>query len=71
MDLRKDVDYIIQESIKKVLPNEAVMRALKEKQFLNGNIYVIAAGKAAWEMANAAAAVLQERITAGVQNTAM
>ena len=66
MDLRKDVDYIIQESIKKVLPNEAVMRALKEKQFLNGNIYVIAAGKAAWEMANAAAAVLQERITAGV-----
>ena len=66
MDLRKDVDYIIQESIKKVLPNEAVMRALKEKQFLNGNSYVIAAGKAAWEMAIAAAAVLQERITAGV-----
>ncbi|MGN0292636.1 MAG: glycerate kinase [Lachnospiraceae bacterium] len=66
MDLRKDADFIIRESIKKVLPNEAVEQALKEKTFGAGNIYVVAAGKAAWEMANTASDILKERITSGV-----
>ncbi len=66
MSLRQDADFIIRESIKKVLPNEAVLQALKEKTFPSGNIYVVAAGKAAWEMANTASAVLQKKITAGV-----
>ncbi|MGN0412520.1 MAG: glycerate kinase [Lachnospiraceae bacterium] len=66
MDLRQDADFIIQESIQKVLPNEAVKQALKGKKFASGEIYVVAAGKAAWEMANTSSAVLQDRIAAGV-----
>lgn len=66
MSLREDADYIIREAISKVLPGDAVVRALKSKTFDTGNIFVVAAGKAAWEMANTAAAVLQEKITAGV-----
>ena len=64
LNIRQDADFIIRESIKKVLPNEAVLQALKEKTFPSGNIYVVAAGKAAWEMANTASAVLQKKITA-------
>ena len=66
MNLRQDADFIIRESIQKVLPDEAVRQALNDKRFDTGDIYVVAAGKAAWEMANTAAAVLQDRITAGV-----
>ncbi|MGN1192597.1 MAG: glycerate kinase [Dorea sp.] len=66
MDLRKDADYIIHEAIQKVLPNAAVEQALEEKKFNTGNIYVVAAGKAAWEMANTAASVLQKKNTDGV-----
>lgn len=66
LNIRQDADFIIQESIQKVLPNEAVKQALKGKKFATGEIYVVAAGKAAWEMANTASAVLQDRIAAGV-----
>lgn len=66
MTLREDAEHIIREAINKVLPGEAVARALKGKTFDSGNLFVVAAGKAAWEMADAAAAVLRERITAGV-----
>lgn len=66
MKLRDDIDQIVKESIKKVLPDEAVRQALEKKVFDVGNIYIVAAGKAAWEMANTAYAVLQGRITAGV-----
>lgn len=66
MSIREDASYIIQESIRKVLPNEAVTLALRNKKFAAGKIYVVACGKAAWEMADTAAGVLQERIQAGV-----
>ncbi|MGN1141299.1 MAG: glycerate kinase [Oliverpabstia sp.] len=64
--LRKDANIIIKEALQKVLPDEAVTRALSEKEFGDGNIYVVAAGKAAWQMAKAASDILQEKITAGV-----
>lgn len=57
---------IIKKAIQKVLPDEAVARALSEKEFGEGNIYVVAAGKAAWQMAKTASDILQEKITAGV-----
>ncbi len=63
VNLREDTDYIIREAIKKVLPGEAVVRALKEKTFDTGNVFVAVAGKVAWEMASTAAAVLK----AGIQ----
>lgn len=65
MGIRDDADYIIRESIRKVLPDEAVAQALAGRSFAGG-IYVVAAGKAAWQMANAAAGILGDRISAGV-----
>lgn len=66
MNLREDADYIISESIRKVLPDEAVALALTGKTFAKGKLYVVAAGKAAWQMANAAAELMGNRIEAGV-----
>ena len=66
MSLRNDADYIIKKSIQKVLPDEAVAQALRKKEFNTGNIYVVAAGKAAWQMAKAAADLIGEQIEAGV-----
>lgn len=64
--LRQDADYIIQSAIRQVLPDEAVKKALAGKAFGDGNIYVAAAGKAAWQMAKSAWDVLGKRITKGV-----
>lgn len=69
MSLRKDADIIIREAIRKVLPDEAVAQALKDKKFGDGKLYVVAAGKAAWQMAKAAADILEEKIEAGVAVT--
>lgn len=66
MTLREDANYIIKESIKHVLPDEAVKEALKDKTFNSGKVYVVAAGKAAWKMASTASAVLKDNIEAGV-----
>lgn len=66
MDLRKDADYIIRESIRKVLPDEAVIRALEGKEFDVGSVCVAAVGKAAWRMAKTASEILKDRITCGV-----
>lgn len=64
--LREDANRIIAKAIQKVLPDEAVAQALKQKQFDSGSIYVVAAGKAAWQMAQAASAILGGRIARGV-----
>lgn len=66
MSLRQDADYIVKESIHKVLPDEAVAQALGGKEFGPGKIYVVAAGKAAWQMAKAAADIMGGNIEAGV-----
>ncbi len=69
MGLREDADRIVRESIRKVLPDEAVSRALTGKDFGNGRVYVVAAGKAAWQMAKTAADILGDRMEAGVAVT--
>ncbi len=56
--LRKDADQIIRESIAAVLPDEAVRRTLKDYQPGKGKTLLVAAGKAAWQMAKAAADTL-------------
>lgn len=66
MSLRKDADTIIKSAIRSVLPDEAVRQALEGKSFGTGNVYVVAAGKAAWQMAKTAAEILGERMSAGV-----
>lgn len=66
MILKNDANYIISESIKKVLPDEAVKAALSNKKFNQDKIYVVAAGKAAWQMAKAASDILGNQIENGV-----
>jgi len=53
-NLRKDADQIIKESIAAVLPDEAVRRTLKDYRPGAGKTLLVAAGKAAWQMAKAA-----------------
>lgn len=65
MELRKAAQTIIDRAIAAAQPGEAVRRAL-EQQPLSGALYVVAIGKAAWQMADAAHAALGSAIRAGV-----
>lgn len=58
--LRQDADTIIASSLKAVLPDAAVRRALESEAFCpqGGRILLVAVGKAAWQMAHTAVAVL-------------
>lgn len=66
MTLREEAELIIKEALQKVMPDEAVKNALSNKDFGNGRIYVVSAGKAAWQMAKSAADILGDQIEAGV-----
>ena len=56
--LRNDADAIIRSSLNAVLPDEAVRRALKAFAPKGGKVLLVAAGKAAWQMAHAAVRTL-------------
>ena len=56
--LRRDADAIVRSSIQAVLPDEAVRRALEAFQPKGGRVLLVAAGKAAWQMAHAAVQAL-------------
>ena len=58
--LRQDADTIIASSLKAVLPDAAVRRALESEAFhpQGGRILLVAVGKAAWQMAHTAVAAL-------------
>ncbi len=64
-DLRKDADAIIQAAIQAVLPDAAVRRALEHADF-PGRVLLVAAGKAAWQMAKTAADCLGNTLERGV-----
>lgn len=63
--LRRDADEIICSSIQAVLPDKAVCRALEDFQPGGGRVLLVAAGKAAWQMAHAAVQALG-RVDGGV-----
>ena len=63
--LRADAAQIVAESIRAVLPDEAVRRALEGRTF-PGRVLLIAAGKAAWRMAAQAERTLGGALTAGI-----
>ena len=63
--LRAHADAIVTASINAVKPDEAVARALNGQEF-SGRVVLVAAGKAAWQMAKAAHDCLGDRIDAGV-----
>ena len=64
-NMRRDADAIVAASIKAVQPDEAVARALRGTEF-PGRVVLVAAGKAAWQMAKAAHDCMGERIDSGV-----
>lgn len=64
-DLRKDALSIIETCIKEMQPGDAVSHALNGQSF-SGRLFLLAAGKAAWQMADAAYDVLGDRIECGV-----
>ena len=63
--LRSHADAIVAASIRAVQPDEAVSRALAGQNF-PGRVVLVAAGKAAWQMAKAAHDVMGDRIDSGV-----
>jgi len=63
--LRRHADAIIAAAIEAVKPDEAVQRALAGFQPGAGRVLLVAAGKAAWQMANAAVRVLS-RVDDGI-----
>ncbi len=63
--MRNDADNIVAASIRAVQPDEAVGRALGRRAF-PGRVVLVAAGKAAWQMAKAAHECLGDKIDAGV-----
>ncbi|MBR5529454.1 MAG: glycerate kinase [Oscillospiraceae bacterium] len=64
-NLRSQANRIVKEAIAAVQPDAAVRRALAGKEF-PGRVVLVAAGKAAWQMAKAAHNVLGSRIDKGV-----
>ena len=63
--LRAHADAIVSASIKAVQPDEAVGRALSNREF-PGRVLLVSAGKAAWQMAKAAYDCMGDQIEAGV-----
>ena len=59
--LRQHASEIVAKSIKAVLPDEAVRRTLEGRSF-PGRVFLIATGKAAWQMASAAVACLPQGV---------
>lgn len=65
MTLYEDAQRIIEESLLKVKPQEAVRKALQGKDF-TGQVVLVAIGKAAYAMAEAAEEVLREKLSKGI-----
>ena len=66
MSLRNDANQIIQAALAAAMPDAAVAKALESAHFGSGRVVLVAAGKAAWQMAKAASDALGSRIDRGV-----
>ena len=63
--LRKDAEAMVRGAIRAVCPDDAVRRAL-ENVTLTENVYLVAVGKAAWQMADAAVRQLEKPVRGGI-----
>ena len=63
--LRQDAEHIVRAAVASVLPDRAVQRALAGMVF-PGRVFLVAAGKAAWQMSRAAVECLTVPIAGGV-----
>ena len=66
MDLKRDADAIIAAALHAAMPDTAVQKALESLPECRGRLVLVAAGKAAWQMAAAALAALDGRVDGGV-----
>ena len=66
MSIHNDAEIIIKESISAVLPDAAVEKALAQLPPTQGRLILVAIGKAAWQMANAAYINLGDKIDSGI-----
>lgn len=66
MTLREDCEYIVKSAIDRVLPDEAVRRALSGRVFPDGRLLLVSVGKAAFTMAQSAYENLGHRLTGGI-----
>ena len=65
--MNQDAQRILTETLREALPGAAVGQALDQISFNpDGRLVVVAAGKAAWEMARAAVERIARPIAAGV-----
>ena len=65
MSLRDDAQRIIDAALGAAMPDTAVRKALAQFEQPKGKLILIAAGKAAWQMAKAAQEALGDRIAGG------
>ena len=63
--LRREAEAIVRAAVSSVLPDRAVERALAGLRF-PGRVFLVAAGKAAWQMSRAAVDCLETPIAGGV-----
>jgi len=66
MDIKKDVNNLIKGLIDDVNPEKSVENFLSGHQLSDGDIYLVAIGKAAYTMGKAASKVIGQRIKKGV-----
>ena len=64
--LRQDADRIVRSAIARVMPGEAVRRALEGWSFGPGRLILVSAGKAGWSMGRAAWDCLGDKISGGI-----
>lgn len=64
--LREDAQFVINAAVAEAHPKKAIRRAIGELRLYGGRLRVLAIGKAAWSMAEAALEVLGDRIDCGL-----
>ena len=64
--IQQDAQAVIQKALHDTQPDQAVITALKKMPEVKGKIYLVAIGKAAWTMADAAEKQLGEKLCKGV-----
>ena len=66
MTIRSDAKKIVKSALFAAMPDTAVKEALTHLKTKGGKLVLVAAGKAAWQMAKAASDVLGDKITEGL-----
>lgn len=66
MKLYDDAMTIIRHALESAQPDNAVAQALGGKRFVPAHTYIVAIGKAAWSMANAAAGIIGPALAGGI-----